>query len=291
MILIESGRLGSSPNPLSDIEKKQSTPSTQIDSNSVINTANALLAISAAFSSQSNQNGQSQQIPAILKLQNAIVDNMKTQNQLQQSSSTSSSTVSTSTSSPQSNSSSDSHMDDLIYKNSPLRHYHNHYKSSIATTQNLTNTNQSKQNEQNQSCSAQSSPTSTRSIPTIFNTDHHIYNYNNHNRSTHQANKKRRPQSVTSEEDDDDYEEEELVIDLKDSEVTDNETKQKLDEDENYEDFDTEEETIEKKQKYSISLTNNLNNTSSNKRRSVYKYESSEAIEEAVTPLRNETNE
>lgn len=316
MILVESGRSAPNKNSLPDMQRveqdmkalKTQTPSI-VDSNSVINTANALLAISAALSTQGHQNPQNQQsLPAILKFQSAIADNMK--NNLQKSESDA--LIHTDIDNQDMNSSedckntenlmssskslepeiSDNNMDDLIYKNGPLRHYHNHYRSSVVSNQATNNIN--KQNEQNTHSAASSSSTSSKSISTMFDTDlsNQIYNhYNSH----HQNIKKRRPQSVTSEEDDYEYEEEELVIDLKETETTDNELQQKnintnadkFDDEniENDEELEIDEESVDKNESGELinnrrrnsSALNNLNNRSSNKRRSLglSKYENS----------------
>ncbi len=129
-------------------QSQQSAPI--VDSSTVINTANALLAISAAFSAQ--QTGQINQIPAILKLQSAITDTMKNASSNRLAAELASAET-------RSQASSDNDMDDLIYKNSPLRHYHNHYRSAFSTS--LTTSNSSKQvNEQNSNDSSSSSSSS-----------------------------------------------------------------------------------------------------------------------------------
>ncbi len=134
-------------------QSQQSAPI--VDSSTVINTANALLAISAAFSAQ--QTGQINQIPAILKLQSAITDTMKNASSNRLAAELASAeTRSQASSEP---ASSDNDMEDLIYKNSPLRHYHNHYRSAFSTS--LTTSNSSKQvNEQNSNDSSSSSSSS-----------------------------------------------------------------------------------------------------------------------------------
>lgn len=120
-----------------------------VESNTTaINTANALLAISAAFQSTQSMLQQSMAV-AGKGTANATCDGI---------SSCDDSSVSQSM--PQSNAGSesshseDNDMDDLIYKNSPLRHYHNHYRSNQPTS--------SKQSEQT---SATAAPMTASAVP------------------------------------------------------------------------------------------------------------------------------
>lgn len=273
-----------------------------LDANSVINTANALLAISKIAVGQPQANST---FPSILKLQNVIIDLNNRQSKLTPNKDTESSpTAAESTAespsfstppsdelnSTQLSSSSPNLSDNDVdyYKNSPLRHYHNRYRPSA----NSINKNQSEQTILFHESSASSSSTdSTRNSPTMFGND---LNNNYHHHAQPNVNKsimkKRRPQSVTSEEDEDDYDEEELVIDLKesDSNITDTELRRQaaksIDYDNNSEDHnnrsireDDDNELINNQRRYS-SLTNrinNLNNANSNKRRSFAQLSSS----------------
>ncbi len=117
--------------------------------NAVINTANALLAISAAFQSTQSrlqQNG-SKAATTVAVDTNADGNSSSSDVSLTQSNFGSESTGSD-----------ENDMDDLIYKNSPLRHYHNHYRSNLVST---CTSQGSKQNEQASASSATSSPTSS----------------------------------------------------------------------------------------------------------------------------------
>jgi len=264
----------------------------------VINTANALLAISAALSAQSQAN-QSNQLPAILKLQNAIADNIKSvTTQLPDSQTSSESPAPSEVTSTSDN----NHIEDLIYKNGPLRHYHNRYRSTLTNQINSTKQN----GEQNTNSASASSCISQRNIP-MFNADLNHFAYNNHHHSSNQQGvKKRRPQSVTSEEDEEDYEEDELVIDLKDTE-NNNQTSNGIKQEETGEDgYDTVEdensasgsdvsnkndnESINSRRSYSSVAVNNLNNMGSNKRRSFFsKYEMASSCENTLNEKNDST--
>ena len=171
-------------------------PASNLDPNS--SAANTLLALSAALSNQMKQSGDSsspKQIPAIIKLQNVMIDLTKQQQQQHQHLFQNSVQLHQQQQHQQQQiqvdsemKSSDHEMQDY-YKNSPHRHYHNHYRTSLLSQQ------QQQQVQQQQ----QSSPNS----PSPLNI------------------KKRRPQSVTSEEEEDDYDEDDLVIDLKDESTSD----------------------------------------------------------------------
>lgn len=150
MILVETSKASSGTIG----EQSASAASAPLDSNSVINTANALLAISAALSAQSQAN-QSNQLPAILKLQNAIADNIKSvTTQLPDSQTSSESPAPSEVTSTSDN----NHIEDLIYKNGPLRHYHNRYRSTLTNQINSTKQN----GEQNTNSASASSCISQR---------------------------------------------------------------------------------------------------------------------------------
>ncbi len=114
-------------------QQQQSESVSIVDSSTIINTANALLAISAAFSAQ--QTEQINQIPSIIKLQNAITENMKNVSQKQALARNIGLSDSLSFEKRPQQISIENGTDDIIYKNSPLRHYHSHYRASFSSSQ------------------------------------------------------------------------------------------------------------------------------------------------------------